>query len=99
VLTIPDPDKRYIVLCDESSKGLIRVLKQGDNVVVYASRHLKPHEENYTTQYLSLVAMDFSLKEWRHHLYGARFHLTCAHKTLKYLFDLQELNMRQRRWM
>jgi len=32
-------------------------------------------------------------------LYGARFEVFSDHKSLKYLFDQKELNMRQRRWM
>jgi len=31
-------------------------------------------------------------------LYGSRFEVFNDHKTLKYLFDQKELNMRQRRW-
>jgi len=32
-------------------------------------------------------------------LYGAQFQVFSDHKSLKYLFDKKELNMRQRRWM
>jgi hypothetical protein len=31
-LTIPNPNKRYIVFCDASSKGLGSVLMQGDMI-------------------------------------------------------------------
>ena len=43
--------------------------------------------------------MVFALKIWRHYLYGAQFQVFSDHKSLKYLFDQKELNMRQRRWM
>jgi len=99
VLAIPDPEKRYTVFCDASSKGLSNVLMQGDNVIAYASRKLKMHEENYPTHDLELAAIVFALKVWRHHLYGAQFDLFIDHKSLKYLFDQRDLNMRQRRWM
>jgi hypothetical protein len=99
VLTIPDPEKRYIVFCDASSKGLGGVLMQENNVITYASRQLKTHEENYPTHDLELAAIVFVLKIWRHHLYGAQFELFSDHKSLKYLFDQRDLNMRQRRWM
>lgn len=39
------------------------------------------------------------LKVWRHYLYGLRFEVFNDHKSLKYLFDKKELNMRQRRWL
>jgi hypothetical protein len=68
-------------------------------VVAYASKQLKPHEENYPTHDLELEAIIFALKIWRHHLYGVQFELFSDHKSLKYLFDQRELNMRQRRWM
>jgi len=99
VLAIPDLEKRYIVFCDASSKGLGSVLMQGDNVIAYASRQLKTHEENYPTHDLQLAAIVFALKVWRHNLYGAQFDLFSDHKSLKYLFDQRDLNMRQRRWM
>ncbi|GAU51348.1 hypothetical protein TSUD_412960 [Trifolium subterraneum] len=99
VLVIPDPDKQYVVYCDASNKGLGCVLMQEGAVVAYASRQLKPHEENYPTHDLELAAIIFVLKIWRHHLYGVQFALYSDHKSLRYLFDQKELNMRQRRWM
>ena len=68
-------------------------------VVAYASCQLKSHEENYPTHDLELAFVVFTLKVWRHYLYGVRFEMFSDHKSLKYLFDLKELNMRQRRWM
>jgi len=41
----------------------------------------------------------FVLKIWRHYLYSSRFEVFSDHKSLKYLFDQKELNMRQRRWL
>ncbi|GAU35508.1 hypothetical protein TSUD_155390 [Trifolium subterraneum] len=99
VLVIPDPDKKYVVYCDASHKGLGCVLMQDGAVVAYASRQLKPHEENYPTHDLELAAIIFALKIWRHYLYGVQFALYSDHKSLRYLFDQKELNMRQRRWM
>lgn len=48
---------------------------------------------------MELAAVVFALKVWRHHLYRAEFDLFSDHKSLKYLFDHRDLNMRQRRWM
>nr|KYP57328.1 Transposon Ty3-G Gag-Pol polyprotein [Cajanus cajan] len=45
------------------------------------------------------VVVVFALKIWRHYLYGARFSVFSDHKSLKYLFDQKELNMKQRQWM
>ncbi|MCI29973.1 CCHC-type integrase, partial [Trifolium medium] len=67
--------------------------------VAYASRQLKVHEKNYPTHDLELAAVVFALKIWRHYLYGCTFVVFSDHKSLKYLLDQKELNMRKRRWM
>lgn len=38
-------------------------------VLVYASRQLKPFEENYPMHDLELAAVIFALKIWRHYMY------------------------------
>ena len=70
-----------------------------DKVVAYASRQLKIHERNYPTHDLELDSVVFVLKIWRHYLYGSKFEVFSDHKSLNYLFDQKELNMRQRRWL
>ncbi|MCI76863.1 ABC transporter C family member 12-like, partial [Trifolium medium] len=47
VLVIPDPNRKFVVYCDASNKGLGCVLMQDGAVVAYASCQLKTHEENY----------------------------------------------------
>nr|GEU32292.1 reverse transcriptase domain-containing protein [Tanacetum cinerariifolium] len=53
-------------------RGQGAVLMQREKVISYASRQLKPHEENYTTHDLELGAVVFALKIWRHYLYGKK---------------------------
>ena len=67
--------------------------------MAYSSRQLRTHEKNYPTHDLELVVIVFALKIWRHYVYGGKFEVFSDHKSLKYLFDQKELNMRQRRWM
>jgi len=57
------------------------------------------HERNYPTHDLELATIVFALKILRHYLHGAQFRVFNDHKSLKYLFDQKEINMRQRRWM
>ena len=71
VLTQSTPSKEYTLYSDASIIGLGCVLMQDGKVVAYASRQLKPHEQNYPTHDLELVAVVFALKIWRHYLYGA----------------------------
>ena len=66
-------------------------------MITYALRQLKPHETRYPTQYLELWMVVFVLKIWCHYLYGVRCTIYTDHKSLKYLMDQLNLNMRQRR--
>ncbi|GKF18284.1 putative reverse transcriptase domain-containing protein [Tanacetum coccineum] len=75
------------------------MLMQRENVIAYASRQLKIHEKNYTTHDLELGAVVFSLKIWRHYLYGTKCTVFTDHKSLQHILDQKELNMRQRRWL
>ena len=67
--------------------------------VAYTSRQLRLHEANYPTHDLELAAVIFALKFWRNYLYGVTFEVFSDHKSLRYLFNERELNMRQRQWM
>ena len=46
------------------------------------------------THDLELAAISFSLKIWRHFLFGETFEIYTYHKSLKYLSSQKELNMR-----
>ena len=72
---------------------------QHENVIAYASRQLKKHEQNYLTHDLELAVVVFALRIWRHYLYGVPFRIFIDHKSLQYLFTHKELNMRRRRWV
>ncbi|KAA0043587.1 DNA/RNA polymerases superfamily protein [Cucumis melo var. makuwa] len=79
--------------------GLGCVLIQDGNVIAYALRQLKEHECNYPTHDLELAAVVLSLKIGRHYLFGEKCHIFTDHKSLKYIFNQKELNLRQRRWL
>jgi hypothetical protein len=72
---------------------------QGGQVVSYASRQLRKHEENYPTHDLELATVVHDLKIWRHYLIGHRCEIYSDHKSLKYIFTQNDLNLRQRRWL
>nr|GEV52867.1 retrovirus-related Pol polyprotein from transposon 17.6 [Tanacetum cinerariifolium] len=80
-------------------KGLGTTLMQREKVIAYASRQLKIHEKNYMTHDLELVSIVFSLKIWRHYLYGTKCTVFTNHKSLQHILDQKELNMRQHRWL
>ncbi|GJY68306.1 putative reverse transcriptase domain-containing protein, partial [Tanacetum coccineum] len=99
ILALPEGSEDFIVYCDASTKGLDAVLMQREKVIAYASRQLKIHEKNYTTHDLELGAVVFSLKLWRHYLYGTKCTVFTDHKSLQHNLNQKELNMRQRRWL
>ncbi|GJS11547.1 putative reverse transcriptase domain-containing protein [Tanacetum coccineum] len=99
ILALPEGPDDFVVYCDASLKGYGAVLMQRDKVIAYASRQLKTHEENYTTHDLELGAVVFALRLWRHYLYGTKCVVYTDHKSLQYILDQKELNMRQRRWI
>jgi hypothetical protein len=40
-----------------------------------------------------------AMRTWRHYLLGNVVHIYTDHKSLKYIFNQLDLNMRQRRWL
>ncbi|GJZ96735.1 putative reverse transcriptase domain-containing protein [Tanacetum coccineum] len=99
MLALPEGDDDFVVYCDASLQGLGAVLMQREKAITYASRQLKPHEENYTTHDLKLGEIVFALKIWRHYLYGTKCTVFTDHKSLQHILDQKELNMRQHRWL
>ncbi|GJZ71997.1 putative reverse transcriptase domain-containing protein [Tanacetum coccineum] len=98
-LALPEGSEDFIVYCDASIKGLGAMLMQREKVIAYASRQLKIHEKNYTTHDLELGVVVFSLKLWRHYLYGTKCTMFTDNKSLQHILNQKELNMRQRRWL
>ena len=57
------------------------------------------HTQDYPTHDLEMVAVVFALKVWRHYLYDVTYEIYTDHKSLKYIFQHRDLNLRQRIWM
>ncbi|GJR23931.1 putative reverse transcriptase domain-containing protein [Tanacetum coccineum] len=73
ILALPQGNDDFFVYYDASHQGPGAVLMQREKVIAYASRKLKPNEENYTTHDLELGAVVFALKIWTHYLYGTKY--------------------------
>nr|GEX56674.1 putative reverse transcriptase domain, ribonuclease H-like domain, aspartic peptidase domain protein [Tanacetum cinerariifolium] len=99
ILALPKGMEIFVVYCDASLKGYGAVLKQREKVIVYASRQLKVHEKNYITRDLDLRAVVFALRLWRHYLCRIKCVVFTDHKSLQYILNQKELNLRQRRWI
>nr|GFC95027.1 putative reverse transcriptase domain-containing protein [Tanacetum cinerariifolium] len=99
ILSLPGGSKDFVVYCDASLRGFGAVLMQRKKLIAYASRQLRKNEENYTIRDLELGAVVFDLRLWRNYLYGTKCTVYTDHKSLQYILDQKELNMRQRRWV
>nr|GEU79001.1 reverse transcriptase domain-containing protein [Tanacetum cinerariifolium] len=99
ILALPEGTKNFVVYCDASLKGFGAVLMQREKVIAYASRQLKKHEENYTTHDLEMGTVVFALRLWRHYLNDTKCIVYSNHKSLQYILDQKELNMKQRYWI
>nr|GFA90543.1 putative reverse transcriptase domain-containing protein [Tanacetum cinerariifolium] len=99
ILSLPEGSEDFVVYCDVSLRGSRAVLIQREKVIAYASIQLRKNEENYTTHDLELGAVVFAIRLWRHYLYGTKCMVHTDHKSLQYIMDQKELNMRQHRWI
>jgi len=94
ILTLPNVTKIFSIYCDASKQGLGCVLMQEGKVITYASRQLKKHEVNYPTHDLELAVVVHSLKIWRYYILGHKCDIYTDHKSLKYIFTQNDLNLR-----
>ncbi|GKA86800.1 putative reverse transcriptase domain-containing protein [Tanacetum coccineum] len=99
ILSLLEGSEDFVVYCDASLKGFGAVLMQREKVIAYASRQIRNNKENYMIHNLELGAVVFALRLWRHYLYGTKCMVYTDHKSLQYILDQKELNMRQRRWI
>jgi len=99
VLSLPEGDNDFSIYSNPFGLGLGCVLMQHGKVIAYALRQLTEYEKNYPTHDLELATVIFSLKLWRHYLFGTKSQLFTDHKSLKYIFSQQTLNTRQQQAM
>nr|GFC37738.1 putative reverse transcriptase domain-containing protein [Tanacetum cinerariifolium] len=99
ILSLPEGSEDFVVYSDASLRGFGAVLMQREKVIAYALRQLRKNEENYTTHDLEMGAVVFALRLWRHYLYGTKCTVYTDYKSLQYILDQKEQNMRQRRWV
>jgi hypothetical protein len=71
---LADHMKPYIVTCDASDVGIGAVLEQGSengpHLVAFASQQISGAEKNYPVHERELLAIVYTLKEWRPYLHG-----------------------------
>ena len=102
VLLFPDFSLPFYIQSDASDKGFGAVLGQMRNgsevVVAYASKAIAPNEATWSTIEKEAYAIVWSVKYFRHYLYGRTFTIFTDHNPLKWLFTLKTPQGRLARW-
>lgn len=102
VLTLPDPNKTFVLRTDASLHGLGAVLLQYQDEcphpVAYASRKLLDREKRYSTIERECLAVVFAIARFDFYLRGKEFILEVDHKPLLYLATFKGKNDRLLRW-
>jgi hypothetical protein len=100
-----DAEKPITLQTDASDFAIAGILNQFDGFGVlrpisFYSRKCSPAEQNYDTYDRELRAIVDSMKQWRHHLEGARYKILiqCDHKNLVYFTTTKVLSRRPARW-
>ena len=104
ILGYADYNLPFRLHTDASGKGLGAVLYQHqdgrDRVIAYASRSLKPAEQNYPAHKLEFLALKWSVTEKFHdYLYGAQVEVVTDNNPLTYVTTSAKLDATGQRWM
>ena len=102
VLHFPDFNLPFYIQSDASDKGFGAVLGQMRNgsevVVAYASKAIGSSQVNWSTIEKEAFAIVWSVKYFRHYLYGRSFTIYTDHNPLKWLFTLKSPEGRLALW-
>ncbi|KAH9391919.1 hypothetical protein TYRP_022419 [Tyrophagus putrescentiae] len=106
VLRIFDPSFKTFLYTDASRQGLGAVLKQSDpsdssgtqHAVGYFSKSLNPHQLNYSTTELELLAIISAIDYWHYYLIGRHFLIFTDHLPLKSVNKIGKPNTRLFNW-
>ncbi|GKA56491.1 putative reverse transcriptase domain-containing protein [Tanacetum coccineum] len=91
--TLPMEVRQLLGLASYYRIALILALLEGtDDFVVYCDASLKGYGA-------VLMQREKVIALWRHYLYGTKCVVFTDHKSLQYILNQKELNLRQRRWI
>jgi len=102
VLHHPDFARQFIIATNASDYAIGAVLSQGpvgqDQPIAYASRILNKVEQNFNTTEKELLAIVWAVKHFRPYVYGTKFLMETDHKSLVWLFSVNDPGSRLIRW-
>eukprot|EP00794_Sanderia_malayensis_P018581 gene18581-biopygen15656 len=103
VLQCPDFSLQFKLYTDACDYGLGAVLAQetddGEAVIAYASRILKPSEAKYAVLQKEALGIVWALKYFYPYLYGRHFTIVTDHRPLKWLKTMDAPNNLFARWI
>jgi hypothetical protein len=102
---LPNDTGKFRVEADASEGAIGAILSQKQNdewrPVAFISHSLTETEQNYEIYDKEMLAIMFTLSEWRSILLGMteEFEIFTDHQNLEYFKKPQKLNRRQARWV
>lgn len=102
VLQHPNFKEKFILTTDASNFAISGILSQGkigvDLPIAFISRTLQPAETRYNTTEREMLAIFWSIKQFKTYLLGTEFIVQCDHKPLVYIFKTKDSYSRIFRW-
>lgn len=102
ILQFPNFNREFFLTCDASDVALGAVLSQEfENVnlpIAYASRTINAAEKNYSAVEKELLAIVWSINQFRPYLFGRHFVVYTDHKPLLWLWNIKNPSSRLMRW-
>ena len=105
ILTLPNPEYSFSVVCDASDFAIDSALLQTDDagrerVIAFKSRQLKAAEKNYPVHDKELLAMKYALVKFRVYLLGSKpFVVYKDHASLRTATQSPHHSQRMARWL
>eukprot|EP00731_Ephydatia_muelleri_P034012 Em0044g32a len=101
ILSFPQFDRTFVVDADASQEGVGAVLSHLDDgrVIAYASRVLTKAECQYCATRRELLALVWSVRQFRAYLWGRRFIVRTDHSALRWLRSFKDPQGQVARWL
>ena len=89
ILAFPSKTGKFILYTDASDFAIGSVLCQlqddREKIIAYASRKLSDSERRYGITKKEMLAVVFSIRQFKHYLWGVHFEIKCDHQALLYM--------------
>ena len=102
IITTPDWNKDFEIMCDASDYAMGAVLGQRIEkifkAIYYASKTFNEAQENYSTIEKEMLTMVFACEKIRPYILGSYVIIHTDHTVIKYLMEKKDAKPRLIRW-